>query len=70
MNWLERTWDELPADLAAARESAILPVGATEQHGPHLGCGVDTAIADKLAAAVAEKLNIPLLPNDTLVVPH
>jgi creatinine amidohydrolase len=63
MNWLERTWDELPTDLAAARESAILPVGATEQHGPHLGCGVDTAIADKLAAAVAEKLNIPLLPT-------
>jgi len=62
MKWLERTWDEFPADLAAAQTAAILPVGATEQHGPHLGCGVDTVIADKLASAVAEKLNIPLLP--------
>jgi creatinine amidohydrolase len=63
MKWLERTWDELPADLAAAQTSAILPVGATEQHGPHLGCGVDTVIAGKLASAVAKKLNIPLLPT-------
>jgi len=62
MNWLERTWDEIPADLDAAQASAILPVGATEQHGPHLGCGVDAVIAEKLASTVAEKLNIPLLP--------
>lgn len=63
MKWLERTWDELPADLATAHASAILPVGATEQHGPHLGCGVDAVIADKLSTAVAEKLNVPLLPT-------
>ena len=63
MNWLERTWDELPSDLAAAHAAAILPVGATEQHGPHLGCGVDAVIAEKLSSAVAEKLNIPLLPT-------
>jgi len=63
MNWLERTWDELPADLSAAGQSAILPVGATEQHGPHLGCGVDAVIAERLSSAVAEKLSIPLLPT-------
>jgi len=63
VNWLERTWDELPADLSAAGQSAILPVGATEQHGPHLGCGVDAVIAERLSSAVAEKLSIPLLPT-------
>ena len=63
MNWLERTWDELPADLSAARQSAILPVGATEQHGPHLGSGVDAVIAERLSGAVAERLRIPLLPT-------
>jgi creatinine amidohydrolase len=62
MQWSERTWPELPGDLAAAHAAAILPVGATEQHGPHLGCGVDTAIADKLCAAVAERTNVPVLP--------
>jgi creatinine amidohydrolase len=48
MNWAERTWNELPTDLANANGSAILPVGATEQHGPHLGTGMDFILADKL----------------------
>jgi creatinine amidohydrolase len=63
MKWLERTWDELPADLATANRSAILPIGATEQHGPHLGCGVDAVIAERVASAVAEMLNVLLLPT-------
>jgi creatinine amidohydrolase len=40
----------------------MLPVGATEQHGPHLGCGVDTVIAQELCSAVAEKTGVPMLP--------
>ena len=63
MFWSRRTWSELPADLAAVQYSAILPVGATEQHGPHLGCGVDTVLADKLCAAVAERTRVPMLPR-------
>ena len=59
----ERTWDELPRDLAALRAAAILPVGATEQHGPHLGCGVDAVLADGSAPAVAERTNVPMLPT-------
>jgi hypothetical protein len=37
----QRTWSELPPDLAAVQYAAMLPVGATEQHGPPLGCGLD-----------------------------
>ena len=44
------------------RGRAILPVGATEQHGPHLGCGMDTVLADQLCAAVAERTQVPMLP--------
>jgi creatinine amidohydrolase len=62
MMWSERTWRELPGDLGAAHNAAILPVGATEQHGPHLGCGVDAVLADKLCAAVAAKTKVPMLP--------
>jgi len=62
MLWNDLTWQELPAVLAACGNAAILPVGATEQHGPHLGCGVDTVIADKLCAAVASKTRVPMLP--------
>jgi creatinine amidohydrolase len=38
-------------------------VGATEQHGPHLGCGVDFVIAEELCLAVSEKTQVPVLPT-------
>ena len=63
MQWSERTWEELPDDLVNAASAAILPVGATEQHGPHLGCGVDAVLADRLCAAVASRAKIPVLPT-------
>lgn len=63
MRWSELTWPEIPAALAAVNHAAILPVGATEQHGPHLGCGVDFVIAESLCQAVSEKLRVPMLPT-------
>ncbi|MFA5951568.1 MAG: creatininase family protein [Hyphomicrobium sp.] len=62
MKWAERTWSELPADIENAHKCAILPVGATEQHGPHLGTGMDTVLADHLCSAVAERTKVPMLP--------
>jgi creatinine amidohydrolase len=44
------TWPELEAALAAGRRLAVLPLGATEQHGPHLPLATDRWIADALAA--------------------
>ncbi|MDR0673826.1 MAG: creatininase family protein [Zoogloeaceae bacterium] len=63
MFWSELTWEELPECLAAARQTAILPVGATEQHGPHLGCGMDAMLAEKLCRAAAEATGVPMLPT-------
>jgi creatinine amidohydrolase len=62
MKWEQRTWTELPRDLAAVGNAAILPVGATEQHGPHMGCGMDSVLTDRLCAAVAASLGVPMLP--------
>ncbi len=62
MLWENLTWSEIPAVLAQCGHAAILPVGATEQHGPHLGCGVDTIIAEQLCTAVAAKTGVPMLP--------
>jgi creatinine amidohydrolase len=62
MLWNDLTWQELPEVLAACGHAAILPVGATEQHGPHLGCGVDTVIADHLCREVAQRTGVPMLP--------
>jgi creatinine amidohydrolase len=63
MEWSKTTWDEIPAKLKAANFSAILPIGATEQHGPHMGCGMDYVLADLLCKAVAENTNVLMLPT-------
>jgi creatinine amidohydrolase len=49
-NRLERlTWPELAGLLAAGPRTAVIPLGSTEQHGPHLPFATDTWIADALA---------------------
>src|SRR5512139_423113 len=63
MRWSDLTWSELPDVLARCGQAALLPVGATEQHGPHLGCGVDFVIAEQLCAAVAAQTGVPMLPT-------
>ena len=63
MQWSELTWSEVPAALEAASSAAILPVGATEQHGPHMGCGMDFVLADKLCREVAQRTGVPMLPT-------
>ena len=62
MLWAERTWEELPGDLSKASNAAILPVGATEQHGPQLATGMDAVLADVLCRAVAAQTGVPMLP--------
>ena len=61
--WSERTWEEIPSDLAAVAHAAILPIGATEQHGPHLGCGMDYVLADRLCRDVSAATGVPVLPT-------
>lgn len=60
--WSHSTWEEMPAKLAISNNSAILPIGATEQHGPQLGCGMDYVLADILCRAVSERVQVPMLP--------
>lgn len=43
--------------------TAVLPVGAVEQHGSHLPVGTDTLIANALAKQVAEQLSAYLMPT-------
>lgn len=44
-------------------DTAILPVGSTEQHGSHLPVGTDFIIAGAVAKGVAEKMGAYLLPT-------
>jgi len=50
------TWREVDVLLASGCRTAVLPLGSTEQHGPHLPFATDTLIAD----AVAERVCVAL----------
>jgi creatinine amidohydrolase len=52
MRWDEMTWEEVRG-LEIERTVVILPVGATEAHGPHLPLSTDVVIAEAMAAAGA-----------------
>ena len=69
-----RYWAQLGthdfAHLDAACSVALLPVGATEQHGPHLPLGVDTLLADAFVAAALAHLpasaSVLVLPTQAI----
>jgi creatinine amidohydrolase len=48
----------------------VLPVGATEQHGPHLPTGTDTMIATALCEEASARSGVPLLPTLWLGCSH
>ena len=62
-----RFWADLStrdfAQLDPASTVAVLPVAATEQHGPHLPLSVDQSIADGIIASA-----LPRLPADLPVL--
>ncbi len=60
--WASLTWEDIAQLPAKGINAAILPVGATEQHGPHLGCGMDSVLAEALCGEVARRTGVPMLP--------
>ena len=58
----EIPWSEVASALRADPR-LILAVGALEQHGPHLPLGANTRIADAVARAVSERLEILRAPT-------
>jgi creatinine amidohydrolase len=64
--WADRTtldFERLRASGVPARTIAVLPVAATEQHGPHLPLSVDTVLVDGIVAAALDHLpaELPVL---------
>jgi creatinine amidohydrolase len=45
---------------------ALLPVGATEQHGPHLPTGTDSFAVERIARGAAEAAAVPVVVAPTL----
>lgn len=67
--WADLTTREF-AQLDPVRTIAVLPVAATEQHGPHLPLSVDTVLADGVVAAtlphLPDELNVLFLPTQAV----
>ncbi len=57
------TWPEIN-QAVAARKVVVVPVGSTEQHGPHLPLDVDVVCPTGVAHAAAR-----LIPHEVLVMP-
>jgi creatinine amidohydrolase len=56
------TWPEIGAALDGTGAVGLVPVGAVEQHGPHLPTGTDTIIASELCDRAAERSGAIALP--------
>lgn len=62
-DWTTLDFERLRADGVAARTIAVLPVAATEQHGPHLPLSVDTVLVNGIVNAALDHLpaELPVL---------
>jgi creatinine amidohydrolase len=62
----DATSPEVEARVAASPSTLLIPLGATEQHGPHLPLDTDSRIAEALAegaaARIADAVAAPVLP--------
>ncbi|WP_062134976.1 creatininase family protein [Demequina aestuarii] len=61
VRWEEMSWPQIPA-LVEHHRAVIIPIGAIEQHGPHLPMNVDTEIDMAVAEAVSAVTGIPTIP--------
>jgi creatinine amidohydrolase len=61
--WLHNmTWEDVKQKTAESKGTIILPIGSTEQHGPHLPVGTDTMVANSVAEAAALKAGVLVAP--------
>jgi len=58
MHLESETWTDAEA---AETNLAALPVGSTEQHGPHAPLGTDTLTSESVAAAAADRYDDPVV---------
>ena len=58
----DQTWPEL-GEYFAEESVAVVPLGSTEQHGPHLPLSTDHRIAESLARAAADRAGYLCTPT-------
>ena len=66
----ELTWTELRAEIAAGKTTIIVPIGGTEQNGPHMALGKHNARVTVLAQKIAQTLGSALVAPTLAYVPE
>ena len=64
------TWTELRAEIAAGKTTIIVPVGGTEQNGPHMTLGKHNVRVTALAQRIAQALGNALVAPTVAYVPE
>jgi creatinine amidohydrolase len=59
----ELAWPGIAELVESGETLALLPVGATEQHGPHLPASTDVEIATAVCHAASARTGVPVLPT-------
>ncbi len=59
----ELAWPQVRALQDSGMKTLLLPIGATEQHGPHLPLNTDSVIATSACAFASALTGVPVLPT-------
>ena len=66
----DMTWTELQSAIAGGETTVIVPIGGTEQSGPHMALGKHNARVGILARLIAEKVGNTLVAPVVAYVPE
>ncbi len=66
----ELTWTELRDEIRAGKTTVIVPIGGTEQNGPHMALGKHNARVKALAEKIARELGNALVAPVIAYVPE
>lgn len=65
----KHSWEQI-SEYLARDNRLILPIGATEQHGRHLGVGADYLIAQAIAERIGAQTNVLVAPTFAYGMSH
>ncbi|HSV14018.1 MAG TPA: creatininase family protein [Tepidisphaeraceae bacterium] len=63
VQWDRLTWPQVQRLRDGGMDMCLLPLGATEQHGPHLPLNTDSVFATACCAYASAKTGVPVLPT-------
>jgi creatinine amidohydrolase len=62
VRWADLPWTEVRAAVEA-QPVVMLPIGAIEEHGPHMAVGADWMVARHLGEQIAEEADLLIMPS-------